>query len=325
MECVTERTAIDWEFSASLDGWSSRSFSVGPRFSRDMETVAVTGGNGQIGSAVLSELDARGYRTANLSRGQRREAVADRYLRTDLLDPGEVYGSLASVDPDAVAHFGTIPRPDGSPGHVTFRSNATTPYHVLEAAEALGVETVVLASSLSAMGAGFEDEVAVRYLPVDEEHPLTPSNPYGLGKQVSEVVADGFGRRAEPPTTVTSLRFPLVADEEELRTVFAEADRTPEAVRDAGFFEKARKTLFAYLHEGDAAALTVGAMEADFEGHEVFFGAARDTTVEAPSSELAALYDAEVRQSFEGYESLVDTGKAEELLGWSAERSWREL
>ena len=175
------------------------------------------------------------------------------------------------------------------------------------------------------MGAGFEDEVAVHYLPVDEAHPLTPSNPYGLGKQVSEVVADGFGRRAEPPTTVASLRFPLVADEEELRTVFVESDRTLSGIREAGFFEKARKTLFGYLHEADAAALAADALEADFEGHEVFFGAARDTTVDVPSSELVNLYDAEVRRSFEGDESLVDTGKAEELLGWSAERSWREL
>ncbi|UPV99075.1 NAD(P)-dependent oxidoreductase [Halorussus gelatinilyticus] len=289
-----------------------------------MDTVAVTGGNGELGTALLSALADRGYRTVNLSRGDRRETVADRYLRTDLLDPGEVYGSLARADPDAVAHFGTIPRPDETPGHVTFRSNAQTPYHVLEAAQSLEIETVVLASSLSAMGAGFEDEVRVEYLPVDETHPLTPSNPYGLGKQVAEVVADGFGRREGAPTTVASLRFPLVTTDEELRTVFAEADRSLAGIRDAGFFEKARKTLFAYLHLADAADLAVRALEAEFAGHEVFFGAAEGTTVEAPSAELAELYDAEVRRSFEGYERLIDAGKAEQWLDWSADRSWRE-
>lgn len=290
-----------------------------------IETVAVTGGNGELGTALLSELGERGYRTVNLSRGERRESVADEYLRTDVLDPGEVFGSLARADPDAVAHFGTIPRPDATPGHVTFRSNAQTPYHVLAAAEALEIETVVLASSLSAMGAGFEDEVDVRFLPVDETHPLTPSNPYGLGKQVAEVVGDGFGRREGAPTTVASLRFPLVTGEDELRTVFAETDRSVAAVRDAGLFEKARKTLFAYLHLDDAVSLAVRALETDFGGHEVFFGAARDTTVAAPSSELADCYDAEVRESFAGYETLIDTGKAAERLDWSAERSWRDL
>ena len=291
-----------------------------------MDTVAVTGGNGQIGSALLADLTDRGYRTVNLSRGERREELSDQYLQTDLLDPGKVYGSLAKADPDAVAHFGTIPRPDRTPGHVTFRSNAETPYHVLEAAKALDIETVVLASSLSAMGAGFEESVNVEYLPVDEEHPLTPSNPYGVGKQVSEVVADGFGRREGPPRTISSLRFPLVTGDDELRTVFTEADRSPAAVREAGFFEKARKTLFAYLHLDDAVSLAVRALEADFSGHEVFVGSAPDTTVDAPSAELAALYDAEVRASFgafEASESLLDATKAEELLDWSAERSWR--
>lgn len=289
-----------------------------------MNTVAVTGGNGQLGSALLGELANRGYRTVNLSRGVRRESVADQYLRTDLLDAGEVYGSLARADPDAVAHFGTIPRPDETPSHVTFRSNAMTPYHVLEAAGDLGIETVVLASSLSAMGAGFEDEVDVRYLPVDEDHPLTPTNPYGLGKQVAEVVGDGFGRREQAPTTVASLRFPIVMDDEELRTIFAEADRTPSGVRSAGFFETARKTLFAYLHRDDAVALAVRALMAEFEGHEVIFGAAPDTTIDAPSSELADLYDATVRIPFEGYERLITTEKAEQLLDWQAERSWRD-
>ncbi|WP_276300284.1 NAD-dependent epimerase/dehydratase family protein [Halorussus lipolyticus] len=289
-----------------------------------MDTVAVTGGNGEIGSAVLAELAERGYRTVNLSRRERRERIADQYLQTDLLDPGEVYGSLAKANPDAVAHFGTIPRPDRTPGHVTFRSNAETPYHVLEAAEALEIETVVLASSLSAMGAGFEDSVGVEYLPVDEDHPLTPSNPYGLGKQVSEVVAEGFGRREGAPTTISSLRFPLVVGDDELRTVFAEADRSPEAVREAGFFEKARKTLFAYLHLDDAARLAIRALDADFSGHEVFFGSAPDTTIDAPSDELADCYDAEVRGSFVGHERLLDATKAEETLGWSPDRSWRE-
>ncbi|NHN57773.1 MULTISPECIES: NAD(P)-dependent oxidoreductase [Halorussus] len=290
-----------------------------------MDTVAVTGGNGQIGSALLAALADRGHRTANLSRGERRESVADRYLRTDLLDPGEVYGSLASADPDAVSHFGTIPRPGETPGHVTFRSNVQTTYHVLAAAEALDVETVVLASSLSAMGAGFEDEIDVRYLPVDESHPLTAGNPYGLGKRVAEVVGDGFGRREGAPTTVASLRFPLVADDAELRETFAAADRSLDAVREAGFFETARKTLFAYVHLDDATDLAVQALEADFEGHEAVFGAAADTTVDAPTAELAELYDAEASASLEGHESLIDTGKAERLLGWSPERSWRSL
>lgn len=65
---------------------------------------------------------------------------------------------------------------------MTFEGDAMSAYHVLEAAASLGVDTVALASSPSALGAGSEDDpVDVRYLPVDEKHPLTPTNPCGIG------------------------------------------------------------------------------------------------------------------------------------------------
>lgn len=147
-----------------------------------MDTVAVTGGNGEVGRAVLDHLGDRGYRTVTLNRGKRGEATADAYVTTDLMDAGETYGSLARSDADAVVHLGMTPTPDRTPGYVTFESNAMSTYHVLEAAASLGVDTVALASSLSALGAGFEDDpVDVRYLPVDEKHPLTPTNPCGIG------------------------------------------------------------------------------------------------------------------------------------------------
>ncbi|WP_101295300.1 NAD-dependent epimerase/dehydratase family protein [Halegenticoccus soli] len=293
-----------------------------------IEAVAVTGGNGEIGRAVLRHFADRGYRTVNLSRGARREEVADAYLRTDLLDAGEVYGSLAKSGADAVVHLGTLPRPDESPGHVTFESNAMTTYHVLEAAQHLGVGSVCLASSLSALGAGFDpDPVRVEYLPVDESHPLTPRDPYALGKRVLEVTAEGIARRNDGPRTVSALRFPLVVDDEAARRTFADADRSLAGIEEAGFYRVARNTLFAYLHVEDAAALVSRAVEADFRGYEVFWAAAPDTTADAPSAELAreAYPGVAVRRELDGYESLVSAEKARARLGWEPTRSWRDL
>lgn len=294
----------------------------------DIETVAVTGGNGQVGRAVLAHLAERGYRTVNLSRGKRSEEAADAYLTTDLVDPGDVYGSLARADPDAVVHLGMVPTPERTPGHVTFESNAMSTYHVLAAAEALEVGAVALASSLSALGAGFEDDpVDVRYLPVDEAHPLSPSNPYGLGKQALEVVADGFGRRTGPPRTVASLRFPWVVSDEAARETFVEADRSLAGIREAGHFHTARNTLFAYLHVEDAVRAVRLAIEAGFGGHERFWVVADDTTVEADSARLAEeVYpDAERRGDLAGRESLISTERARRVLGWAPERSWRDF
>lgn len=81
-------------------------------------------------------------------------------------------------------------------------------YHVLEAAADLGLESVVLPSSINVMGAVFQEAPTdVRYLPVDEDHPLTPRDPYALGKQTTEAIGDGFGRRPAGPT-ISSVRYP---------------------------------------------------------------------------------------------------------------------
>lgn len=292
-----------------------------------MERVAVTGGNGTLGRAVLSHLQDHGYETVNVNRGRRDEAIADSYVQADLTDPGDVYGALARADPDAVAHLGMVPTPEATPDHVTFESNALSPFLVLRAAAALEVESVCLASSLSAIGGGFEPEaIGVDYLPVDEEHPLTPTTPYGLGKQVLEVVGDGFGRR-DAPETVTSLRFPWVTSERDMRETFVEPDRGLDDIRASGDFHTARNTLFAYVALADAVRAVELALTADFVGHERFWIVADDTTTETESSVVAAeVYDgAAIRSDLEAHQGLVSSAKAGEWLGWEPRVSWREL
>ncbi|MFB6151172.1 MAG: NAD-dependent epimerase/dehydratase family protein [Haloarculaceae archaeon] len=289
-----------------------------------IDRVAVTGGNGKIGERILSGFNDHGYETVDVARGKRREEVSDEYRTTDLLDPGEVYGSLAASDADAVVHMGTIPSPVSHPEHVTFESNVMTTYHVAEAATALGLEAVVFASSINAIGADYQEEPAdVRYLPVDEEHPVTPRDPYGLGKHAAEVVGDGFGRRSGTPQ-MASLRYPWVATDEELRRRFGAADRSLDAFASSG--GRTGNTLFTYLHMEDAVSVARRAVEADFEGHEVFWTVAADTSVETPTPRLVEEFyaDAEVREPLEGHDSLISVEKARDLLDWEPEHSWRD-
>ena len=141
-----------------------------------------------------------------------------------------------------------------------------------------------------------------------------------------EIVADGFGRADGPPTTVSSIRFPWVTSDEAMRETFAAANRSLDALREAGVFHTARNTLFAYLSIDDAARVVRRAVEADFGGHERFFAVADDTTAALPTADVVErLYgDADVRSTLSGHESLVSNEKAGEVLGWAAERSWRE-
>lgn len=290
-----------------------------------MERVAVTGGNGKIGTAILAECNDHDYHTIDVARGKRREEVADEYRTTDLLDAGEVYGALAANDADAVIHMGTIPHPRNHAEHRTFESNAMSAYHVLEAATALDLEAVVLPSSINVMGADYQDAPTdVRYLPVDEDHPLTPRDPYALGKYTTEGLGEGFGRRADTPR-IASLRYPWVATSEQLRESYVERDRSLEGLGDCRW--NSRSTLFSYLHLDDAATIARRAVEVDFEGHEAFWAVAADTNADVPSDRLAEEFypDAEVRESLEDHETLISVDKARRLLDWEPEVTWRDL
>lgn len=218
-------------------------------------TVAVTGGNGKIGSAILSHLNERGYETVNISRGKQREDIADKYITTALLDAGETYGALAKGSADAVIHMGTISSPKNNPEHRTYESNVISAQHVLEASEALGIEAVCLASSINAMGSEHQQRPAdINYLPVDEEHPRTPDDPYGIAKHAMEITADGVGRRPSCNMIISSIRYPWVANEAEMREHIINRDRSL-----AGLSEMnpatGRDVLFSYLYLEDEPEL----------------------------------------------------------------------
>jgi nucleoside-diphosphate-sugar epimerase len=175
------------------------------------------------------------------------------------------------------------------------------------------------------MGADFQEAPTdVRYLPVDEAHPLTPRDPYALGKRTTEVLGAGFARRTDTPQ-VASLRYPWVATSEELRDAYAESDRSLDGVRESEW--NGRSTLFSYLHLDDAANIARRAVEADLDGHEAFWAVADDTNAAVPSERLAAEFfpEAEVRSELDEYESLISIEKARDLLDWEPERSWRDL
>jgi nucleoside-diphosphate-sugar epimerase len=292
-----------------------------------IETVLVTGSTGDIGSAVVAALDRSGYRVVSVDREGERPSGATAHRSLDLLDPDAVDAVVDESDADAVVHLGTLPHPEGRPGHVTYRSNAMTTYHVVEAAAEHDVERVCLASSINALGGVFqEDPMEVEYLPMDEGHPVTPRDPYAMGKRTIELQADGFARRVGPPRSVASFRFPFVADEAAMREHFVDPDRTLGGIAEEAF--ATRDDLFAYVALPDAVRALRRGLAADFEGHERFFLSAPDSTMSTPTPVLVdRCYPDGVAAAgeFAPTDPLIDTGKARRLLGWEPRVRWRDL
>ena len=306
-----------------------------------IETVAVAGGAGNVGSTAITQLNEAGYRTVSmdvehrLAFGSDGTAVngkgvtvtrPDEFRRVDLLDAGAVFGALGVSEADAVIHVGTMGSATTVPWTEGYENQVMTSYNILEAARHLDVESVAIASSICAIGkyfAGPPPEIA--YLPLDEEHPATPSEAYGLGKRVIEVTADGVGRLPGTPKTISTMRFAGVHGDDRLRSSFLEADRSIETLRETR--DPADKPLFAYVHVEDAASAMCHAIQADFEGHETFWTAAADIGAQATTPEIVEAFypETEIRGSVSGHDSLISTEKARRLLGWEPTRSFRDL
>jgi UDP-glucose 4-epimerase len=142
--------------------------------------IFVTGGAGYIGSHVVKELGRKGYQPLvydNLSTGHRWAIRQDELIEGDLGDHGHVQEILYKEKPLAVMHFAasalvgeSIEKPE-----YYFRNNVINTFNLLEAMLTCGVQYFIFSSSAAVYGNPHQ-------VPISEDHPLEPVNPYGEGK-----------------------------------------------------------------------------------------------------------------------------------------------
>jgi nucleoside-diphosphate-sugar epimerase len=273
--------------------------------------VVVTGGSGLAGRAVVAGLLEHGLDVTNV------DLVASDgpapFRRADLEDLGQVYSCLRGAE--AVVHFAAIPRPTLDVPEVVFRTNVMSAFNVLEAASALGITRVVSASSVSVLGFPFfERPFAPDYVPIDEAHSLLPQDAYALSKRIGEELADGFARRGR--LTVVSLRFPWI----HTPRTFAEQVLPLSADPAAG-----ASNLWSYIDSRDVAEAVRLALTAEIGGHEACFVAASDSFMPIPSRVLVTEHypTTIIRDDLTDHAPLLNSAKAEALLGFRARYSWR--
>ncbi len=108
------------------------------------------------------------------------EIDQERIVQADLNDPSAVLGALEAFRPEAIYHLAaqaSIPRAWEDPGR-TLYNNINAQLNLFQAALALRLEPAILV-------VGSADEygrVHPEDLPVDEETPLRPVNPYAVSK-----------------------------------------------------------------------------------------------------------------------------------------------
>ena len=172
-----------------------------------MKRIAVTGGSGKLGRAVVGHLADSGYEVFNLDRvsappnGATNGPVS---IRVDLTDYGQTFEALHAIEDrydsiDAVVHLAAIPAPGLIPNAATFDNNITSTHHVFSAAKAAGIKRIVWASSETVLGLPMSPANPPPYLPVDEEYHPRPESSYSLAKTLEEEMALQFCRR-DPST-----------------------------------------------------------------------------------------------------------------------------
>jgi len=157
-----------------------------------MNRVLVAGGAGYIGSHTVKELRKQGFEVVvfdNLSTG-RREFVGDAELVVgDLENKSDVMGLFRSREISAVLHFASLIQVGESyvHPHKYYTQNLSSSLNLLEAMLEAGVKRFIFSSSAAVYG-------IPRSIPITEEHPLDPFNPYGQTKFFVERILQDYDR-----------------------------------------------------------------------------------------------------------------------------------
>ncbi len=267
--------------------------------------IAVTGGTGTVGSAIIERALSRGDSIVNIDRAAPPAPRAGvTYIQAEIGDYDAMLAAFAGCD--AVIHMAAIPFPFKQPDHVVHNNNVVGSYNVMRAAVELGIRRICQASSVNAIGLSYSREAHFDYFPLDEAHPNHAEEPYGLSKWICEQQADSFARRYDD-LQIASIRFHWVVEN---RDVAARNFNVPT--------QQTAKHLWGYTLREPAAEACLLAIDDRFKGHEVFYIVAPDTTNDIPSRELAATYFPEIpiRGDLSGHRSFFSSAKAERLLGW---------
>ena len=282
------------------------------------EKVVVTGGAGFIGSNLVDALLEKGFEVHvidNYAGGKRADRINPKavYHDVDIRDFQKTAPVIAGAK--YVFHEAALPRVQFSIEHPqeTFAVNVDGLISVLRAAHEGEVGRVVYAASSSAYG----DQAR---LPLFEDLPAMPKSPYGLQKYVGELACrlwsevyelstvslhyfNVYGPKFDPEGAYALVTGKFLKQKKERKPLTITGDGTQ--TRDfTHVFDVVRANLLA------ASSAKVGS------GEVINIGAGRNVSI----NDLAAMIGGpsiHIEPRLEPHDTLSDTRKAKELLGWA--------
>jgi len=154
--------------------------------------ILVTGGAGYIGSHTVKLLRRAGHQPVifdNFSTGRPELVQAEEVIQADLADSLALREAFARHPFQAVLHFASLIRVGESfaDPQKYYRHNLVNSLNLLDAMLAAGVKKLIFSSSAAVYG-------LPRQIPITEDHPLEPANPYGQTKYFLEKILKEYDR-----------------------------------------------------------------------------------------------------------------------------------
>src|SRR5262245_5434167 len=153
--------------------------------------ILVTGGAGYIGSHTCKALALRGYRPIafdNLSRGSRAAVKWGPLVVGDVMNKQEIRQAIDEFQIEAVLHFAALAYVGESVRNPAwyFRNNVASTINLLEVMADTGIDNIVFSSTCAVYGTPPK-------VPIAEDTPTSPINPYGESKLQAERMLPWFG------------------------------------------------------------------------------------------------------------------------------------
>ena len=293
------------------------------------ERILVTGAAGFAGSSMVKALLAKGHSITGL------DVVAPAHaslLQEELIHTNfrYIWKSLQDIQPSDVAGHSVVAhlaaQPDtpmafDSPRH-TVMQNVVGTVELLEAVRrAGGVSRVIFAASGNELG-------RPRYLPMDEDHPLTPHNPYGFSKAAAELAMWAWHRAYGIPAVVLSTG--VVAGPNMRREVFI-FKWLWNALHGRPIIVEGGQQTRDLTYIDDVIQAWVLAIEAPAEqvvGQKFYVGYGEEHTIEELALMCRAITGSDVsveyvdyRPGEEGQREAFSTEKARRVLGYTPQFS----
>jgi len=301
--------------------------------------ILITGGAGYIGSHAARRLDRAGHDVwvyDDCRRGHRGAALPGRLIEGRLEATESLRNILLEKKIDAVMHFAALALVGESVADpaIYFHNNVGGSLSLLDAMRAAGVDRIVFSSTTAVYG-------TPKRVPIVEEEPRQPINPYGFSKLAVEEALEAYrhayglgyvalryfnasgaspdgdlGEDHDPETHLIPITLQVALGQREKIILFGDDYPTPDGtcIRD-------------YVHVDDLASAHQKALEllVPGEGHAWNLGTGRGQSVgeviEACREVTGHAIPAEVgsRRPGDPAELVADSRRANRELNWQPE------